>query len=559
MSNEHSPNQVPIGSAPSTDETPAGPRYETGAHLLMCPLTCPPRSNDNFINVVAEYRSEIDKYLDSVTPFQDEFRAVVLYSSGVTGKTTLAVHYAVTSFDLIKHYWPDETCDGRAIITTKSDALALGSFGKLPSLKPEAFIRVKAINIQQKSINETIRDLLKIEAHLPIGSTLDYSNIEREDIYRLCSRLKGNMQEMIIMGALLGRKIYITEAMSDYFKRLAYQPSDHQSPVWPLVFKSLNSNSQSLLSITAFLYGEMGIHLDLFRARPLPEDMACCKNDAELRISLKELSDLSLISWMEELDLIGISHTTQTNFLKWLGEEGVSVSLERATKLLHGIFHEQIRANVEKQGMRDYDVFFFCLPHGSSYLMALSYIATGNYSKALEWFWRESDAWRANTSVPPGTSRDSRPLPPMLMAQEGWACLLLNDLDSAKPLLESALEYIKPEHQYDSEATGTIEFVNFHLAKLRIHEKNFADAKEKLLTAQCCIREYPLQEFSQFHASYLYYLALCEMELGNLQQARTYIDSTARITRIYQDEMPMEHARCLHMRSRADSHYRTNP
>lgn len=62
--------------------------------------------------------------------------------------------------------------------------------------------------------------------------------------------------------------------------------------------------------------------------------------------------------------------------------------------------------------------------------------------------------------------------------------------------------------------------VNFHLAKLRIREKNFADAKEKLLTAQKCIRKYPLQEFSQFHASYLYYLALCEMKLGNLQQAR---------------------------------------
>lgn len=94
---------------------------------------------------------------------------------------------------------------------------------------------------------------------------------------------------------------------------------------------------------------------------------------------------------------------------------------------------------------------------GSSYLMALSYISTGNYSKGLEWFWRVSDAWRENASVPPGTSRDSLPLPPILMAQEGWACLLLNDLDSAKPLLEAAHEHIKPEYQYGPEATSKTE------------------------------------------------------------------------------------------------------
>lgn len=66
---------------------------------------------------------------------------------------------------------------------------------------------------------------------------------------------------------------------------------------------------------------------------------------------------------MDELHLVGISHTTQTNFLKWLGEEGVSVGLERATKLLHELHHVQIRDNVEKQSMIDYNVFFFCLPH----------------------------------------------------------------------------------------------------------------------------------------------------------------------------------------------------
>lgn len=61
----------------------------------MCPLICPPRDDDHFIEVESAYRSDIDKYLDSATPFQDNLQTVVLYSSGVTGKTTLAVHYAV--------------------------------------------------------------------------------------------------------------------------------------------------------------------------------------------------------------------------------------------------------------------------------------------------------------------------------------------------------------------------------------------------------------------------------------------------------------------------------
>lgn len=111
--------------------------------------------------------------------------------------------------------------------------------------------------------------------------------------------------------------------------------------------------------------------------------------------------------------------------------------------------------------IHDLDGWMLCqgtqIYQGSNNLMALSYITTGDYSKALEWFWRVSDAWRANISVPQSTSRDSLPLPSVLKAQEGWACLLLNDIDSAKALLESALECITTEHHNDPEAMSTIE------------------------------------------------------------------------------------------------------
>lgn len=204
----------------------------------------------------------------------------------------------MTSFDLIMHHWPDETCDGLAIITTKDDSLELGGFGKVLSLKSDSFIKVQGIDIQQRTIDETIHDLLKIEAHLPSGSTLNYSNTEREDVYHLCSQLKGNMQEMLILGTLLGRKLYTTEALVIHFEKLANQPDDHQSPVWPLVFNCLSSNSHSLLSILTFLHGEMGIHIDLFKAGSLSEDMAWCKNDAEQVSNLNRCVRLRLTIYL---------------------------------------------------------------------------------------------------------------------------------------------------------------------------------------------------------------------------------------------------------------------
>lgn len=80
-------------------------------------------------------------------------------------------------------------------------------------------------------------------------------------------------------------------------------------------------------------------------------------------MSLEELSDLSLITWMNELNTVGISQAAQTNFIKWLSEEGVSDGLERTAKLLHGTYGDQISGTIEKLGMRDYEAFSFCLPH----------------------------------------------------------------------------------------------------------------------------------------------------------------------------------------------------
>lgn len=77
------------------------------------------------------------------------------------------------------------------------------------------------------------------------------------------------------------------------------------------------------------------------------------------------------------------------------------------------------------------------------FVMALSYIATADYSSALEWFQKSNDTWRMKIDVPWGTNRENLPLPPKMKAQEAWVHLLLDDMDAAKPLLESALEDIE--------------------------------------------------------------------------------------------------------------------
>jgi hypothetical protein len=66
---------------------------------------------------------------------------------------------------------------------------------------------------------------------------------------------------------------------------------------------------------------------------------------------------------VNEQAVIGISRTTQTNFLIWMGEEGVAVGLKIASKFLYGIQEKQIRRNIEQQSMRDYEDLSFCLPH----------------------------------------------------------------------------------------------------------------------------------------------------------------------------------------------------
>lgn len=68
-----------------------------------------------------------------------------------------------------------------------------------------------------------------------------------------------------------------------------------------------------------------------------------------------------------------------------------------------------------------------------------------------------------NTSVPQGTARENLPLPPIMKAQEAWARLLLNDVNAAKPLIESALEDIKSPHPSDPIDTATIELYVYPL------------------------------------------------------------------------------------------------
>jgi hypothetical protein len=45
---------------------------------------------------------------------------------------------------------------------------------------------------------------------------------------------------------------------------------------------------------------------------------------------------------VNEQAVIGISRTTQTNFLIWMGEEGVAVGLKISSKFLYGIQEKQI-------------------------------------------------------------------------------------------------------------------------------------------------------------------------------------------------------------------------
>lgn len=71
-----------------------------------------------------------------------------------------------------------------------------------------------------------------------------------------------------------------------------------------------------------------------------------------------------------------------------------------------------------------------------------------------------------NAYVSQGTAFESLPVPPIMKIQEAWARLLLKDVNSAKPLIESALEDIKSVHQSYPIDTATIELYVYLLPLL---------------------------------------------------------------------------------------------
>jgi len=77
--------------APPVLEYSAGPRYQTGRPLFMCP----PKNYNHHMTDEPFNRERIDDCLDNIRPMDDPFRAVVLVSSAA-GKSTVAIHHAVS-------------------------------------------------------------------------------------------------------------------------------------------------------------------------------------------------------------------------------------------------------------------------------------------------------------------------------------------------------------------------------------------------------------------------------------------------------------------------------
>ena len=72
-------------------EYPAGPRYQTGRPLLMCP----PKDYDHHVTEEPLIRERVDECLDNIGPMEYTFRAVMFFSSAV-GKSMLAIQCAVS-------------------------------------------------------------------------------------------------------------------------------------------------------------------------------------------------------------------------------------------------------------------------------------------------------------------------------------------------------------------------------------------------------------------------------------------------------------------------------
>lgn len=56
----------------------------------------PPKEHDTPIAVEPFYRDDIESYLEGATEYQDQLRTVVLHSEEATGKSTVAITYALS-------------------------------------------------------------------------------------------------------------------------------------------------------------------------------------------------------------------------------------------------------------------------------------------------------------------------------------------------------------------------------------------------------------------------------------------------------------------------------
>jgi len=72
-----------------------------------------------------------------------------------------------------------------------------------------------------------------------------------------------------------------------------------------------------------------------------------------LETALDQLASLYLICYQKDIGFIGVPSCTQENFLKRIGPGGAMVGLERTTKLLFGILHNQIHGNFDRFTVQD--------------------------------------------------------------------------------------------------------------------------------------------------------------------------------------------------------------
>lgn len=94
----------------------------------------------------------------------------VLFLTSYSEIPWLIIYANLKSLDSIEEYWPDETSNGRAIITATTDmTVSMTNQGKLRTIKRENVFNVAQIP-EPFDVQEVIEDRLRIPYHLPPGS-----------------------------------------------------------------------------------------------------------------------------------------------------------------------------------------------------------------------------------------------------------------------------------------------------------------------------------------------------------------------------------------------------